>query len=722
MLCKYDRLIYPRDREALTPASFMIVSYRTCEEIMDCAGHPVTQVKAVGYGLPVSEKLQYRLDGRWTRSVKHGLQFEVERYEEVIAPSREGVITYLSSGQIKGIGPRIAERIYDTFGTQTLTVLDQNPNELLTVPGISHGKLEKIIDSYLANRGARDVIAFLATYGISPNKALKFYKSYGKDTMSILQAHPYQLCEIPGVAFKTADTVAMNMGLNPLHPERVDHALLYTLSEAESRGHLCMEKHQFISECLKLLDTPEISENMAAARAIRLIEGRQLVTYGDQVFRWKTAQIEQDLARSVVNQLKYQISEYPDLEEALRAEERKLGLQLAPEQRKAVKTALNSKLCVITGGPGTGKTLIQKALLDLYREQHPQGKIVCCAPTGRAARRMEQSTGVPSATLHKTLGIQGVEHGDQGIEQLEADLVLVDEVSMMDIYLADLLFHAVPMSCRLILIGDADQLPSVGPGAVLSELIACEKIPVIRLDKVYRQDAGSRIALNAKLIRHGNMALQYGNDFQFVDSNEIEQSADYIQNLYLQEVSKYGVDQVALLSPFRKKTATGVNALNERLRDIVNPAQVSKNEIMQGSKKFRVGDKVMQTKNMDEVNNGDIGYVIDIYGKDDEKIIRVDFGDERIVEYESTELDCLDLGYASTVHKSQGSEYKSVIITLQSAHAAMLVRPLLYTAITRARERVTIVGERRAVCIAIRRVDTERRGTRLATRIKEIER
>lgn len=722
MLCQFERLIYPQNVSSIDAGSFMIAVYRPCENIRDSAGNMVTQVKAVGYCLPIADNLRYELQGHWSKNPKHGVQFEVENYDEVITPTKEGIIAYLSSGQIKGIGPKMAEKIYDAFGLTALDVLDKEPERLLAISGISAAKLKKICDSYLANRGARDVVAFLTPHGITPNRAVKLYKEYGDRAMDIVKNHPYQLCEIAGIGFKTADRIAMSMGFDQLSVERVDEGILYALTDAEGKGHLCMEKHAFIKACLKVLDTPQLTEDMVANRAARLVYSGKLVSYQGNVYRSKTAYAESNLAELLSRQLRSARSHsYGDLDAALDAEELRMKVKFAPEQREAVKMALTQGVSVITGGPGTGKSMILRAILDIYRRQNPGKEICLCAPTGRAARRMEQATGLGASTVHKALGLLAGEDGDYGEPQaLDADIILVDEVSMMDIYLAGRLLEAVKSRAQVVLIGDSDQLPSVGPGAVLSEMIASERIPVVRLDKVFRQNDGSRIAVNAKLIRHGNLSLEYGNDFRFVDSANLSDSVSRIAELYMQEVARYGVDNVAMLSPYRQKTETGVNALNEMLRELVNPPDEGKPEVVCGKRKFRVGDKVMQVKNFEDVSNGDIGYIRNIFKFGDETTVCVDFGDGRNMEYDSSELDMLDLGYASTIHKAQGAEYQSVIINLQCAHHIMLTRPLIYTAITRGKDRVIIVGERRALCISIKKTDIEKRGTCLAHRLQEL--
>ena len=719
MLCQFEKLLYPRTADATT-VDYMIAVYRPLEIIRDSDGDMLSQVKAVGYCLPVAEKVRYRLNGHWAKHPRHGLQFEVEGYEEVISHTKEGIIGYLASGQIKGVGRKIAELIYDTFGQDTLEILDHEPEKLMSVRGISKKRLQKICDSYLATRGARDVIAFLSPHGVTANRAIKIYREYGKDTLDIIRNHPYRLVEMAGIAFKTADKLAMSLGLPAVSPERVDEALMYAIAEAEMEGHLCLEKHDFLRRTLKLLETPEITEDMAAGRAYHLVQENRLVCYDGYVYRSSTATVENNIAFHIAQQMKMEVEPYEHLDLAIMGEERKLKIRLAPEQRDAVKMALTTKFCVITGGPGTGKTAVQKAILDLYREKYPEANIVCCAPTGQAAQRMKESSGLPASTIHKALCIKANPDGSltTGI-MLNADLILVDEVSMMDAFLAERLFAAVPPNARLVLVGDADQLPSVGPGAVLKDIINSGVVPVVRLDHVFRQSAGSRIATNARLIKHGNLSMEYGPDFMFFDSKDLAVSADIIENLYMQEVRKFGVNDVAFLTPVRHKTETSVDAMNARLQALVNPAAPGKPEAVFGQLRFRLGDKVMQIKNFEQVNNGDVGYITNIAGPENEATVVIDFGDGRVMEYEGDQLKMLDLGYASTVHKSQGAQYKSVIMNLQCAHAIMLMRAIVYTAITRARLRLAIVGERKALCRAIRNTKADQRGTRLAQRIQD---
>ena len=543
-------------------------------------------------------------------------------------------------------------------------------------------------------------------------KAVQLWKDLGLDAEGILRHQPYSVFEDGFISFELAEKLARQEGIASTAPERVGAALLHVLRQAEQKGHLCAHKELFIRETVSLLSNPALNRMTVANQAFEMLKTNRLALCQDHVYRPIFADAERGTAAYIRDMLSGpQLPYMGDLDDELDHQEALLGLTLAEEQPNAVKAALTNPLAIITGDPGTGKTLIQRVLLNIYTKAFPEAKVVCCAPTGRVARRMEQSTGFPASTIHKALGLMNSDFKDlTPPEILNADLVLVDEVSMLDMMLAWYLFRALPVGCRLILIGDADQLPSVGPGAVLSELLASGMVLQDRLDKVFRQNEGSRIAENAKAIRHGKTILEYGSDFQFWSSPDLQQSADCLECLYLQEVRQYGIDNVVLLTPFRKKTDTGVQALNQHLQALLNPPGPEKPEWILGKRVFRLGDKVMQIRNRDEASNGDIGYIRKILREDDSWMVEVDFGDGRTVCYcDADSMNQLDLAYAQTIHKSQGSEYASVLISIQQAHGWMLKRALIYTAITRAKRRAIIVGDPAAMETAIRTTDTEKR-------------
>ena len=722
MKCKFTRLLYPKTLEEAQNGSYTIALFRPRETVLDGQGQKIASFKAVGYYMPLSESVTVDMTGRWKKDPKYGLQFEMESYEEVVESGRQGMIAYLSSGLIRGIGPKLAGRIYDAFGEDTLNILDSDPDRIREVPGVGVKKCRQFAKEYALTRGARKIITLLAPLDVSAAQAIHLWKELGLDAEGILRNQPYSVFEDGYVSFDLAEKLAVQNGISRTAPERVDAALLHVLCQAEQKGHLCLHKEPFIREAVQILAEPALNRMAVANRAFEMLKSKRLSLYQEYVYRSFFADAERGTAAHIRDMLTLQQLPYMgDLDDELDRQEDLLGLTLAEEQRHAVKTALVHPLSIITGGPGTGKTLIQKVLLNIYAKAFPEAKIVCCAPTGRAARRMEESTGFPASTIHKALRLMNNDFKDSDPpEILDADLVLVDEVSMLDMVLAWRLFQALPCQCRLILIGDAGQLPSVGPGAVLSELIACGKIPKVCLDKVFRQSEGSRVAENAKKIRHGETALEYGEDFQLWNSPDIQQSASCLEELYIQEVQRYGLDNVVLLTPFRKKTNTCVQELNLRLQARLNPPQPDKPELTLGKRTFRLGDKVMQIRNREEVSNGDIGYVRKITSDGDNWLLEVDFGDDRTVCYADMDsVSKLDLAYAQTIHKSQGSEYASVLISLQRAHGRMLKRPLVYTAITRAKRRVMIVGDADALEMAVRSIDTERRNTQLACRIKE---
>lgn len=722
MKCKFIRLIYPKKVEDVQKGSFTVALYAPCEKIIDSQGHRLTSITVVGYYLPVIEGLKVELVGRWKKDAKYGLQFEMESYEEIIGPGRDDIVNYLSSGLIRGIGKKLAERIYNTFGTDTLNVLDHDPDRIREVPGISGKRCEQVQSSYLETRSARRVITLLVPQDISAKQAIHIQKALGIRAEALLKEAPYEVYERGILSFEAADQLAQRHGGSKTDPKRVAAGLLYTLELAEHKGHLCMHKKQFIQRAIRILDTPALTWDAVANRAFEMLQAGRLVSYQDCIYRPIMAKAEDGVCQCVREMLQRDGLPYMgDLDDEIDHQQKEMGFILAAEQRQAIKTALTSPLCIISGGPGTGKTSIQRVFLNIYHKAFPDAKIVCCAPTGRAARRMEESTGFPACTVHKAMNLNANETTRLELpEPIDADMVVVDEVSMLDMALTWYLFHALPPMCRLVLVGDADQLPSVGPGAVLSELIRSGRIPMTMLDKVFRQSDGSPIAENALRIRHGGTELIFNNDFQFWASDNMEQSAEWLERIYMQEIRQYGVDNVAFLTPFRKDTETGMLAMNKRLRELANPPSADKPELYLGQRIYRLGDKVMETRNHGEISNGDVGYIRKIVSEEDSFLVEVEFHGGRLVEYEDSEaLYNLDLAYATTIHKSQGGEYDSVLISIQNRHSHMLNRSLFYTALTRAKRRAIVVGDWEAVVLAIERTDTERRNTLLAQRITQ---
>ena len=723
MKCSFSRLLYPKSLEEARDGSYMIALFRPNEKVLDAQGNRLNSIKVVGHFLPTVAGVKVDMAGHWKKDARYGLQFEMESYEEIVGSDKRSIVAYLSSGMIPGIGSVLAERIYNTFGAQTLEVLDQDPSRVSEVLGISKKKCEQFCKAYMETRSARKLINLLAPFNISAPQAIKLRQQLGTDAQRLLMEFPYMVFERDLIDFEIADQLAQASGIPQNAPERLAAGLIYALKQAEHEGHLCMHKESFVRRAVNLLRAPQVTWKAVAQRAFEMIKEGRLSLFYDYVYRPIMAKAEEDVATWICDMLHRDSLPYMgDLDDEIDGQQTEMGFTFAEEQRHAIRTALISPICIISGGPGTGKTSIQRAILNIYKKAFPDSDVVCCAPTGRAARRMEQSTGYPASTIHKVLNLTAGEvHELKDIDLLEADLVLVDEVSMMDMLTTWYLFNALPPSCRLILVGDADQLPSVGPGAVLNELLACGQLPAVILDKVFRQSEGSLVAENAQRIRHGVTDLEFGDDFQFWPSAEETQSAQYLMWFYKREVDRYGVDNVALLTPFRKKSKTGVYSLNAALHDTINPASPEKDEIETGQRVLRVGDKVMQMKNRDFASNGDIGYICTSKRDSDGILVEVDFGDDRVVAYEDAEsLRQVELAYAATIHKSQGSEYDAVLINIQNMHGKMLNRALIYTAETRAKKQVIIVGDWEAVVRAIQTADTKRRNTMLAVRINDL--
>lgn len=743
MLCTVERVIYPKANQesnnGFSIVSFVCNTHKKDDPLaIDKNGEDLfgKSFKAKGYYLPTVRVVQFDITGHWSTHPQYGSTLEVESVTEHITTNETGIMTYLTSGLIKGLGFKTARAIYNMFGDDTLNVLDKDPKRLLEVPGIKQKKMEQIITSYTAYRGAKDVVSILAPLGISSNKAVKIYNKYLDKAAEICKTHPFRLCFSKLLSFGVADNLSKAYKLSDASEERCMAAMYNILQQAENggilfrktSGHLCIPYKEWMAKSMKLLDSKEVTYDLLQKVATKMIsEKTVLVSTNPEtkevfVYRYVTAKAEIEAAEAIINLVTATKDPPFNIEDEIRLMELDVNFKLAPEQRNAVITGLKNHISVITGGPGTGKTTIINFIQTIYRKNNPNAKILLCAPTGRAARRMFESTGSKAFTIHKALNLMANEDGvyDE-VEPLDYDLVIVDEISMLDMFLARTFFKAINNGTQVVLIGDANQLPSVGPGAVLSEIISSETVKVAKLTKVYRQQSESLIALNSLLMCKGKYNLDYGDDFVFIPAKDWDDAAKIMKQEYINAVEEVGVDDVSMLSPFRSdKTKTGVNSLNLEIKDIVNPPAPSKKEMTVLGKVFREGDKVMQTKTVDDISNGDIGYITKILGTDGEKIAVIDFGDGRTVEYYKSDMETIDWAYATTVHKSQGSEYKIVIFNIMQGHNIMLKRNLAYTAVTRAKLKVIIVGEKQALIQAIQTgiEDEDKRNTMLALRLR----
>ena len=481
MKCSFSRLLYPKSLEEARDGSYMIALFRPNEKVLDAQGNRLNSIKVVGHFLPTVAGVKVDMAGHWKKDARYGLQFEMESYEEIVGSDKRSIVAYLSSGMIPGIGSVLAERIYNTFGAQTLEVLDQDPSRVSEVLGISKKKCEQFCKAYMETRSARKLINLLAPFNISAPQAVKLRQELGTDAQRLLMEFPYMVFERDLIDFEIADQLAQASGIPQNAPESLAAGLIYALKQAEQERHLFMHKETFVRRAVNVLRAPHVTWKAVAQRAFEMIKEGRLSLFYDYVYRPIMAKAEEDVATWICDMLHRDSLPYMgDLDDEIDGQQTEMGFTFAEEQRHAIRTALTSPICIISGGPGTGKTSIQRAILNIYKKAFPDSDVVCCAPTGRAARRMEQSTGYPASTIHKVLNLTAGEvHELKDIDLLEADLVLVDEVSMMDMLTTWYLFNALPPSCRLILVGDADQLPSVGPGAVLNELLACGQLPAV---------------------------------------------------------------------------------------------------------------------------------------------------------------------------------------------------------------------------------------------------
>ena len=682
---------------------------------------------AKGYNLPQTSKISMILDGEWETS-KYGTQLNVESCEEIVPYTDEGMKGYLSSCLVKGIGSAIADEIIKRFGADTINIIENEPERLLEIKGISEQKLEDIKRTFNESYSVRSLMMLLSPYNISPGTAIKIYEYFGAKSIDILSENPYRLCEISGFGFKRVDAI-VKKGDTPLNsPMRIQGAVITALDkEQQENGHLFIDEKTLLQTTAEMLNedlpSPEMLVKTTEIDLIidDMIHSGDIVCSEGRIYNTKTFIMENDTAERIAK-----LASMPplsiDISSILEHVRKNFGIALSQRQSEAVYMAFSSNLSIITGSPGTGKTTVLRAIIEVFKALNPKGKIKLAAPTGRASRRMAESTGQDDAsTLHSLLGLQGEDgyfNKDKEFEPIDADLIIVDESSMIDMWLARQFFVRVKPTTRIVLVGDVDQLQSVGAGDVFRELIKCGLIPVTVLDQIFRQEAGSRIAINAKAINNDQTKLSYGDDFNFYKCQTQDQAADIIQRVFCDLVKVHGIENVQILSPNRKKGSAATNQLNPTIRELVNPYTGGLPDLKVGSNFFRVGDKVMQNKNSSKASNGDIGFIRDIgVNKDDETVITIEFAADRKEEYTMEDMKHIELAYATTVHKAMGSEYDIVIMPIIKAHYNMLKRNLVYTGITRAKHRVILIGQIGMLYMAIHRNETGNRNTALGERI-----
>ena len=664
------------------------------------------------------------LSGEWTVNPKFGRQFTVSGFEETLPATVYGIEKYLGSGLVKGIGPKFAARIVRAFGAETLNVIEEDPDALLRVPGIGKLRVERIKKSWDEQKEIKNIMLFLQGHDVSTTHATKIYKTYGSDSIRVVKENPYRLADdIWGIGFRTADTIAEKLGVEKETAVRLRSGLLYTLNKLSDEGHCYARRDQLLKTGAELLAVEESVLPAVLDEMVRQDDVKTEMIDGEDSAPGETAVYLPPFwfaETGTAKRLKQIFSSPPSvkvkpqgLEERIR---RVTGLNYDPAQMDAIRCAAGSKILILTGGPGTGKTTTTLGILTAFRQAG--AKILLAAPTGRAAKRLSETTGMEARTIHRLLEFKPPE-GCQKNEQnpLEGDVLILDECSMIDIMLMYSLLKAVPDSMTLIFVGDVDQLPSVGAGNVLRDLIDAGVFPVVRLTKIFRQAAASRIITNAHRINRGRMPdLSNGkqSDFFFLEEEDPETAAQEIVRLVKERLPRaYGTRDIQVLTPMQRG-AVGAANLNQVLQAALNADAAG---LRRGGTDYRLHDKVMQIRNNydKEVFNGDIGTVCRVNTEDRE--LTVSF-DGREVLYDVTELDELVLAYAATVHKSQGSEYPIVVMPVLMTHYVMLQRNLVYTGVTRAKKLMVMIGSTKALALAVRNVTVTRRNTMLKERLK----
>lgn len=691
-------------------------------------GYSVMRVKVKGYDelvtlvgnlLEVPAGSVLLCEGDWKVDKRYGSQFVAQTWEEVMPATLYGIEKYLGSGLVKGIGPKFAQLIVSRFGLDTIEIIETDIKRLYEVPGIGQKRVEKIAESWEKQKDIKNVMLFLQGYGVSTAYAAKIYRQYGKESIDTVKTNPYKLADdIWGIGFKTADTIASKMGYEKNDLRRLKSGVTYTLSHMAEEGNVYAEEEQLVKSAIELLDADETPVRQAISE---MLQSEDLIADAEAIYMPPFYYAEVGTANRLNKLLDCVEGNMFNIIPDISVISKQTGVEYDEVQAEAIREAVSSKVMVLTGGPGTGKTTTTQGIIAALKAMGL--RILLAAPTGRAAKRMSEATGMEAKTIHRLLEYNpkdGYKRNDDN--PLEGDALIVDECSMIDLLLMNNLMKAIPAGMRLVLVGDIDQLPSVGAGNVLRDIIDSKRIPVIRLTRIFRQAQESRIVMSAHAINKGvfpDTSNGKNTDFFFIQQEDPEQAVDTIVKLVkerLPNAYKRPTSDIQVLTPMQRGVVGAAN-LNMALQTVLNPGQVSLNR---SGYSFRQGDRVMQLRNNydKEVFNGDLGYIERVDTED--RTLFVCF-DGRTVEYDVSELDELTLAYATTIHKSQGSEYPIVVMPVLMTHYVMLQRNLIYTGITRAKKICVLVGTKKALSFAIRNLSVLKRNTKLKERLNALE-
>ena len=691
-------------------------------------GYSVMRVKVKGYDelvtlvgnlLEVPAGSVLLCEGDWKVDKRYGSQFVAQTWEEVMPATLYGIEKYLGSGLVKGIGPKFAQLIVSRFGLDTIEIIETDIKRLYEVPGIGQKRVEKIAESWEKQKDIKNVMLFLQGYGVSTAYAAKIYRQYGKESIDTVKTNPYKLADdIWGIGFKTADTIASKMGYEKNDLRRLKSGVTYTLSHMAEEGNVYAEEEQLVKSAIELLDADEAPVRQAISE---MLQSEDLIADAEAIYMPPFYYAEVGTANRLNKLLDCVEGSLFNIIPDISVISKQTGVEYDEVQAEAIREAVSSKVMVLTGGPGTGKTTTTQGIIAALKAMGL--RILLAAPTGRAAKRMSEATGMEAKTIHRLLEYNpkdGYKRNDDN--PLEGDALIVDECSMIDLLLMNNLMKAIPAGMRLVLVGDIDQLPSVGAGNVLRDIIDSKRIPVIRLTRIFRQAQESRIVMSAHAINKGvfpDTSNGKNTDFFFIQQEDPEQAVDTIVKLVkerLPNAYKRPTSDIQVLTPMQRGVVGAAN-LNMALQTVLNPGQVSLNR---SGYSFRQGDRVMQLRNNydKEVFNGDLGYIERVDMED--RTLFVCF-DGRTVEYDVSELDELTLAYATTIHKSQGSEYPIVVMPVLMTHYVMLQRNLIYTGITRAKKICVLVGTKKALSFAIRNLSVLKRNTKLKERLNALE-